>query len=103
MFPLTGQGLPGEQKHLPDWVDTDVHGTALLAPSIRALNWRRAMARKRIEVERRQVAKCGTVATDVELLLLAAVLEEIAAMRALPKTQAPAQARPPKRKRRCAT
>jgi hypothetical protein len=103
MFPLTGQGLPGEQKHLPDWVDTDVHATALLAPSIRVLNWRWAMARKRIEEERRHVAKCGTVATDVELLLLAAVLEEIAAMQALPKARAPAQTRPPKRKRRCAT
>jgi hypothetical protein len=61
------------------------------------------MARKRIEEERRRVAKCGTVATVVELLLLAAVLEEIAAMRALPKTRTPAQKRPPKRKRRCAT
>ena len=61
------------------------------------------MARKRIEEERRHVAKCGTVATDVELLLLAAVLEEIAAMRPLPKTGAPARVQPPKRKRRCAT
>ena len=61
------------------------------------------MARKRIEEERRHVAKCGTVATDIELLLLAAVLEEIAGLRALPKTRAPAQTRPPKRKRRCAT
>lgn len=103
MFPLTGQGLSGEQKHLPDWVDTDAHRTALLAPSIRALNWRWAMARKRIEEERRHVAKCGTLATDVELLLLAAVLEEIAAMHALPKARAAARTRQPKRKRRCAT
>jgi len=62
------------------------------------------MARKRIEEESRHVvARCGTVATDIELLLLAAVLEEIAAMQALPKTQAPARTQPPTRKRRCAT
>lgn len=61
------------------------------------------MARKRIEEEKRHVAKCGTVATDVELLLLAAVLEEVAAMHALPKERAPTRTQPPKRKRRCAT
>ena len=61
------------------------------------------MARKRIEDERRHVAKCGTVATDVELLLLAAVLEQIATMHALPVAQAPVQTRSRKRKLRCAT
>ena len=61
------------------------------------------MARKRITEDRRGVAKCGTVATDIELLLLAAVLEQIATMDALLLVQAPTRARPPKRKRRCAT
>lgn len=92
-------GAAGEQKHLPDWFNTTAtrNGTGSVFYEVR--NGRLCMARKRIERKASATAMDRQpTGAEVELVRLAAVLERIATMDALPLAPSP----PRRRKRRCA-
>ena len=93
--------MAGEQKHLPDWNTTPPQQRAALQRlSITLFERKRGMRRNRSKNNNRKPRNDSRLLPDQELVRLAAVLEAIAAMEALPLAPS---ARPRKGKRRCVT